>query len=152
MAALFINRVCNIPEDRLFLLFTIFYDFLPGKKTFSLFFISQRWQVWFRPKGRGLESCSIHHVGILGKSFTCSCLWRFGVKLRTVSALCQERFWVVADLKRHNRNGMNEWMNELNYQINFITCTVRVCRKIKMQLVTILPSSNAKDWNWSTWV
>src|SRR6218665_2727076 len=36
----------------------------------------------FRPEGRGLESRSNRHVGTLGKSFTCSCLWRFGVKLR----------------------------------------------------------------------
>jgi len=33
----------------------------------------------FRTKGRGLES---RHVGTLGKSFTRSCLWRYGVKLR----------------------------------------------------------------------
>jgi len=25
---------------------------------------------------------SSRHAGTLGKSFTCSCLWRFGVKLR----------------------------------------------------------------------
>jgi len=25
--------------------------------------------------------------------------------------LCQERFWVVADLKRRYRNGLDEWMN-----------------------------------------
>jgi len=30
----------------------------------------------------GSESHCSHHVGTLGKSFTCSCLWRFGVKLR----------------------------------------------------------------------
>jgi len=28
------------------------------------------------------DSRSIRHVGTLGKSFTHSCLWRFGVKLR----------------------------------------------------------------------
>ena len=28
------------------------------------------------------DSRSSHHVGILGKSLTHSCLWRFGVKLR----------------------------------------------------------------------
>ena len=38
--------------------------------------------VTFRPKGRGFESLSSRHVGNLGKSFTRSCLWRFGVKLR----------------------------------------------------------------------
>ena len=36
----------------------------------------------FRLKGRGFESHSDRHVGTLGKFFTCSCLWRFGVKLR----------------------------------------------------------------------
>src|SRR6218665_1915270 len=36
----------------------------------------------FRPKRRELESRSSRHVGTLGKSFTHSCLWRFGVKLR----------------------------------------------------------------------
>ncbi len=36
----------------------------------------------FRPKSRGFESRSSRHVGTLGKSFTHSCLWRFGVKLR----------------------------------------------------------------------
>src|SRR6218665_468852 len=35
-----------------------------------------------RPEGRGLESRSRHHVGTLGKSFTHSCLWCFGVKFR----------------------------------------------------------------------
>ena len=36
----------------------------------------------FRSKGRGFESCSSHQVGTLGKSFTLSCLWHFGVKLQ----------------------------------------------------------------------
>ena len=36
----------------------------------------------FRLKGRGFESRSSRHMGTLGKSFTHSCLWRFGVKLR----------------------------------------------------------------------
>ena len=36
----------------------------------------------FRPKGHGFESRSSRHVGTLGKSFTRSFLWRFGVKLR----------------------------------------------------------------------
>ena len=35
-----------------------------------------------RLEGRGFESRSSRHVGNLGKSFTRSCLWRFGVKLR----------------------------------------------------------------------
>src|SRR6218665_2321719 len=36
----------------------------------------------FRPKNRGFDSRSSRHLGIFGKSFTHSCLWRFGVKLR----------------------------------------------------------------------
>ena len=36
----------------------------------------------FRPKGHRFESRSSCHSGTLGKSFTRSCLWRFGVKLR----------------------------------------------------------------------
>jgi len=36
----------------------------------------------FQPEGCGFESRSSRHVGTLGKSLTCSCLWRFGVKLR----------------------------------------------------------------------
>src|SRR6218665_2406650 len=36
----------------------------------------------FCPTGRGFQSRSRHHDGTLGKSLTCSCLWRFGVKLR----------------------------------------------------------------------
>src|SRR6218665_3323113 len=43
-----------------------------------------------RPEGRGCKSRSSRHVGTLGKSFTHSRLWRFGVKLRH-SILCRER-------------------------------------------------------------
>src|SRR6218665_406459 len=41
----------------------------------------------FRPKCRGSESRSRRYVGTLGKSFTRSCVWRFGVKLRAVSGV-----------------------------------------------------------------
>ena len=60
----------------------------------------------FRPKGRGLESCSSHHVGTLGKSFTrCSAsAWNSG----TVSMMYRELFWVVEDLKRRYRNSLNK--------------------------------------------
>ena len=34
----------------------------------------------FRPKGHGFDSRSSRHVATFGKSFTRSCLWRFGVK------------------------------------------------------------------------
>ena len=37
--------------------------------------------ITFRPKGRGFKSHSSRRVGTLGKSFTRSCLWHFGVKL-----------------------------------------------------------------------
>jgi len=36
----------------------------------------------FRPKGNGFESHCSCHVGTLGKLFTRSCLWHFGVKLQ----------------------------------------------------------------------
>jgi len=36
----------------------------------------------FRPKGHGFDSRSSRHIGTLGKFFTHSCLWRFGVKFR----------------------------------------------------------------------
>src|SRR6218665_1784962 len=45
MAALFTNRVRNIQDYRRFILCTIFYDSLPGKRIFSLFSISKCWQV-----------------------------------------------------------------------------------------------------------
>ena len=35
-----------------------------------------------RLEGHGFEFRSSRHVGTLGKSFTCSCQWRFGVKPR----------------------------------------------------------------------
>src|SRR6218665_2987965 len=38
----------------------------------------------FRPKDRGFDSRSSRHLGTFGKSFTHSCLWRFGVKLRYI--------------------------------------------------------------------
>jgi len=38
--------------------------------------------VAYRLKGRVFESRSSRYVGTLGKSFTRSCLWRFGLKLR----------------------------------------------------------------------
>ena len=36
----------------------------------------------FCPKSHGFDSSSSRHVGSMGKSFTHSYLWRFGVKLR----------------------------------------------------------------------
>ena len=70
------------------------------------------WFDTFQPEGRGFESRSIRHVGTLDKSFTRSCLWRLGIKPGRVSVLCRERIWVVVDLKRRYRNGLDKWMNE----------------------------------------
>ena len=36
----------------------------------------------FRPKSHGFDSRSNRHAGTLSKSFTHSCLWRFGVNFR----------------------------------------------------------------------
>ena len=47
--------------------------------------------VAFCPKSLGFESRCIRGVRTLGKSFTHSCLWRIGVKLRHSTALCRER-------------------------------------------------------------
>ena len=66
--------------------------------------------VAFRPNCHGFESRSSRHVDTLGKFFTRSCLWRFGVKLRhIVSVKCRERLWLVVDWR-----GAIEiaWMNE----------------------------------------
>jgi len=59
-----------------------------------------------RPKGRGFESRSSRHEETLGKSFTCSCLWRFGVKTQPQCQL----MWSGALLKglcceKRYRNG-----------------------------------------------
>ena len=62
----------------------------------------------YRPKGRGFDSHSNHHVGTLGKAFARSYLWRFGgVNSDTVSVLCWEHLWVVMDLKRCYRNSLD---------------------------------------------
>ena len=65
--------------------------------------------VAFHPKGRGFESRSSRHIGTLGKSFTLSCLWRFGVKLRhSIRARLEVPLRVVVDLKRRYRNILND--------------------------------------------
>ena len=66
----------------------------------------------FRPKGRGFEYRCSRHVGSLGKSFTRSCLWLFGVKLRhSICAVFGALLGTMVDLKRRHRNNQNEWMN-----------------------------------------
>ena len=71
------------------------------------------WDDDFQPEGRGFDSYSNRHVETLGKSFTCSCLFASAWNSDTVSVCCsREHLWVVEDLKGHNRNGRNEWMNE----------------------------------------
>src|SRR6218665_1050226 len=49
--------------------------------TYGAWWLSGRFDA-LPPEGRRFESHSSRHVGTLGKSFTRSCLWRFGVKLR----------------------------------------------------------------------
>ena len=64
----------------------------------------------FRPKGRGFKSHSSHHVGTLCKSFTRSCLWRFGIKLRhSIRAVGSAFEWIW--------RGTVEiaWMNEWTF-------------------------------------
>ena len=53
------------------------------------------------PEGRRFESHCSRHIGTLGKSFTRSCLLRFGLLTLTRYQCCsRERLWVVVDLKR----------------------------------------------------
>jgi len=61
-----------------------------------------------RLKDHGFDSCSIRHVGTLGKSFTHSCLWRFDVKFRHSIRAVSEHFGVVEDLKMRYGNSLNE--------------------------------------------
>ena len=69
------------------------------------------WVYDFQPGGRGFDSCSSHHVGTLGKSFTFSCLCASTPIL--YSCCSRERLWVVVDLKGRYRNGQSEWMKLL---------------------------------------
>src|SRR6218665_2772472 len=63
---------------------------VPQLATFVLCLLVHHIGVWwrigrfdaFRPKGCEIESRCSRYVGTLGKSFTRSCLWRLGVKLR----------------------------------------------------------------------
>jgi len=64
-----------------------------------------------RLEGCGFKSHSSHHVGTLSKSFTRSCLWRFGVKLRhsirAVSGVPLSNSGLEEALQKYP-----EWMNE----------------------------------------
>ena len=75
----------------------------------------------FQPKGHGFDSRSSRHVGILGKSFTYSCLCDSAWNSGKVSVLCRERFWVVEDLERRYRNSLNELMSTAMLQWVFIS-------------------------------
>ena len=67
----------------------------------------------FCPKGHGFESRSNREVRTLGKSFTCSCLWRFGVKLRyCIRAAVSGAPMSSSGLKRRYRNSLNGRMKE----------------------------------------
>ena len=63
----------------------------------------------FRLKGHGFDSSSSHHVGTLGKSFTHSSLWRFGVKFRHSIRVVSG---IEMNLKMRYRNNLSKWMNE----------------------------------------
>ena len=69
----------------------------------------------FCPKGCGFESLSSHHVGTLGKSFTCSCLWCFDVKLR-------HSIHAVSGAPLSSRSGTIEiaWVNQYSYKSKFL--------------------------------
>ena len=70
------------------------------------------------PEGRRFKSHS--HVSTLDKSFTRSCLWRFGLLTLTQYQCCSwERLWVVVDLKRRYRILQNEWTNSSSVIIDF---------------------------------
>src|SRR6218665_1411714 len=62
----------------------------------------------FRPKGRVFESGSSRLVGSLGKSFTHSSLWRFGVKLRNSIRAVSGALRSSVDLKRRYRNSLKK--------------------------------------------
>src|SRR6218665_792788 len=63
----------------------------------------------FRPKGLGFESRSSRHVRTLVKSFTRSCLWRFGVKLgHSIRAVSGAPLSSIVDLKMRYRSSLNE--------------------------------------------
>ena len=68
------------------------------------------WVDAFHPKGRGFDSCSSSHKGTLGKSFTTIACGASAWNSGTVSVLCRECLWVVVNLKRPCRNGLNEWI------------------------------------------
>ena len=69
----------------------------------------------FHPKGQGSDSCSSRHVRTLDKSFTHSCLWRFGFgmkfrhSIRAVSGAPLSSSELV--LKRCYRNNLDRRMD-----------------------------------------
>ena len=64
------------------------------------------------PEGRRFKTHSSRHVRTLGKSFTHSCLYCFGMLAPTQYQCCSwERLWVVVDFKRCSWNIWNEWTN-----------------------------------------
>ena len=71
----------------------------------------------FRPKGHGLDSRSSHHVGTLGKSFTHSCLQRFGVKLAQYPCFvgsASDQWWTwrgAIEIVWMNQIKSNYWFN-----------------------------------------
>jgi len=65
------------------------------------------------PEGRSVDPHSSRHVRTLGKFFSHSCLWHFGMSTSTQNQCSsRERLVVVVDLERRYGNILNEGMNE----------------------------------------
>ena len=67
--------------DLVFVLLLVFYILLLWVLLYMNNITGGRFDA-FHPKGRTFESHSSRQLGTLGKFFTRSCLWRFGVKFR----------------------------------------------------------------------
>jgi len=62
-----------------------------------------------RNVGQGFDSRYSRHIGTLCKSFTHSCLCRFGVKFRhSIRAVSGASLSTIEDLKGRYRNNLNE--------------------------------------------
>ena len=57
-----------------------------GRDGIAIGFVGHWWRIGrvdaLHPKSHGFDSRSSRHVGTLGKSFTQSCLWQFGMKFQ----------------------------------------------------------------------
>ena len=91
----------------------------------------------FRPKGFEFESRSNRHVG----SFSCSCLWRFGVKLRHSIRAVSGAPLSSTVLNRRYRNWLNEWMN-LRSSLTLIDTSQVVCQQYGWKSIIIMHAIN----------